>query len=283
MKFLYVTDLHGDKNKYEKALSLANEADIKLIVNGGDLFPKLGHRHEKQPEFIKYYLRDYFQRLQDNKITYLTILGNDDLMILDQLFLDVCSEYENVHYIAGSKVTIDGYEFIGMDNILDHPFGCKDRVVTEKDYVPQRQLSPVAGISNEYDYDRIFNWLEYSTTELPHMCDILEKLPKPEKPAKSIYVTHMPPARLKLGQLRYQDLDIGSVDIYEFFKQTQPLLTLHGHIHESPDTETGKWINQIGNTTCVQTGQTELNDPEMVYAMIDLENQSYHREVITVK
>ena len=28
-----------------------------------------------------------------------------------------------------------------MNQILDHPFGCKDRVVTETDYIPQRQLS----------------------------------------------------------------------------------------------------------------------------------------------
>ena len=33
---------------------------------------------------------------------------------------------------------------------------------------------------------------------------------------------HMPPAGLRLGQLRYQDLDIGSVDIYEFLKETLP-------------------------------------------------------------
>lgn len=45
---------------------------------------------------------------------------------------------------------INGFEFIGMNFILDHPFGCKDRVITEKDYVPQRQLSAVAGISNEF-------------------------------------------------------------------------------------------------------------------------------------
>ncbi|EKC44793.1 metallophosphoesterase, partial [human gut metagenome] len=133
------------------------------------------------------------------------------------------------------------YEFIGMNQILDHPFGCKDRVVTETDYIPQRQLSFFAGISNEYGYDRIFDWLEYSKTELPLMCGILKELPEPESPKKTVYVMHMPPAGLRLGQLLYQDLDIGSVDIYEFLKAKQPLLSLHGHIHESPDTEKGSW------------------------------------------
>ena len=137
-------------------------------------------------------------------------------------------------------------------------------------------------ISNAIDYDRIYNWLEYSRTELPHMCDVLKKLPLPDDRQKAVYVMHMPPAGLRLGQLRYQDLDIGSVDIYEFLKEKQPLLSLHGHIHESPDTEKGKWINQIHQTTCIQTGQTELNDKYMVYAEIDLQEKKYERKVISV-
>ena len=94
---------------------------------------------------------------------------------------------------------------------------------------------------------------------------------------------HMPPAGLRLGQLLYQDLDIGSVDIYDFLKERQPLLSLHGHIHESPDTEKGKWINQILDTTCIQTGQTELNDNKMVYAELDLQSREYSRKIITVQ
>ena len=65
-------------------------------------------------------------------------------------------------------------------------------------------------------------------------------------------------------------------------KEKQPLLSLHGHIHESPDTEKGKWINQIHQTTCIQTGQTELNDKYMVYAEIDLQEKKYERKVISV-
>ena len=283
MKILYVTDLHGDKSKYRKSLDIAVEKNIGVIVNGGDMLPKLGERHLEQPIFINEFLRDYFSELERYGITYLAMLGNDDLLSVDGLFDTVCGEYENVHNIAGKKVRIGGYEFIGMNHILDHPFGCKDRVVTETHYIPQRQLSPVAGISNEYGYDRIYNWLEYSRTELPYMCDILNDLPEPENPQQTVYVMHMPPAGLRLGQLLYQDLDIGSVDIYEFLKERQPLLSLHGHIHESPDTQKGRWINQIRSTACIQTGQTELHDNDMVYAEIDLQSREYSRKVINVK
>ena len=283
MKILYVTDLHGDKNKYRKSLDIAVEKNIGVIVNGGDMLPKLGERHLEQPIFINEFLRGYFSELERHGITYLAMLGNDDLLSVDGLFDTVCGEYENVHNIAGKKVRIGGYEFIGMNHILDHPFGCKDRVVTETHYIPQRQLSPVAGISNEYGYDRIYNWLEYARTELPYMCDILNDLPEPENLQQTVYVMHMPPAGLRLGQLLYQDLDIGSVDIYEFLKERQPLLSLHGHIHESPDTQKGRWINQIRSTACIQTGQTELHDNDMVYAEIDLQSREYSRKVINVK
>lgn len=150
-------------------------------------------------------------------------------------------------------------------------------------FVPESQLSRVAGISNEYGYDRIYNWLEYAKTALPYMCDILDALPESENPQQIVYVMHMPPAGLRLGQLLYQDLDIGSVDICRFLEERQPLLSLHGHIHESPDTQKGRWINQICGTVCIQTGQTELHDCDMVYAEIDLQSREYSRKVINVK
>lgn len=283
MKALYVTDLHGDKDKYRKSLDIAVKRGISVIINGGDMLSKLGERHIEQPMFIRGFLKDYFSILKNHNITYLTMLGNDDLLWVDELFETVCGEFENVHNIADKKVCIGKYEFIGMNHILDHPFGCKDRVVMETHYIPQRQLSYVAGISNEYGYDKIFNWLEYSRTELPYMSDILKTLPEPENPKQTVYVMHMPPAGLRLGQLLYQDLDIGSVDIYDFLKEKQPLLSLHGHIHESPDTEKGKWINQIIRTTCIQPGQTELGDSDMVYVELDLQKQEFLRKIANVR
>ena len=166
MKILYVTDLHGDKKKYRKILDVAIEKEIKVIVNGGDMLPKQCDRHSEQSFFINGFLDEYFEELKKQDITYLAMLGNDDLLAADEMFDNLCDRFENVCNIAGRKFSVNGYEFIGMNYILDHPFGCKDRVVTETHYIPQRQLSPVAGISNAVDYDRIYNWLEYSRTEL---------------------------------------------------------------------------------------------------------------------
>ena len=117
MKILYVTDLHGDKNKYRKSLEIAMKQEIRVIVNGGDMLPKLGERHTEQPLFIKGFLSNYFSTLQEHNITYLNMLGNDDLLSVDNLFAQTCGGFANVHNIAGKKIRIDEYEFIGMNQI----------------------------------------------------------------------------------------------------------------------------------------------------------------------
>lgn len=88
MKILYVTDLHGDKNKYRKSLEIAMKQEIRVIVNGGDMLPKLGERHTEQPLFIKGFLSNYFSILQEHNITYLNMLGNDRFAYLWIIFLN---------------------------------------------------------------------------------------------------------------------------------------------------------------------------------------------------
>ena len=59
---------------------------------------------------------------------------------------------------------------------------------------------------------------------------------------------------------------------YSFFMKYQPKLSLHGHIHESPDV-TGRWYAKLGRTICIQPGQ--LN--EFTYVTIDLSTMKFDR------
>ena len=79
--------------------------------------------------FINGFLDEYFEELKKQDITYLAMLGNDDLLAADEMFDNLCDRFENVCNIAGRKFSVNGYEFIGMNYILDHPFGCKDRLL----------------------------------------------------------------------------------------------------------------------------------------------------------
>ena len=45
-------------------------------------------------------------------ITYLAMLGNDDLLAADEMFDNLCDRFENVSNIAGRKFSVNGYEYL---------------------------------------------------------------------------------------------------------------------------------------------------------------------------
>jgi len=74
--------------------------------------------------------------------------------------------------------------------------------------------------------------------------------------ARAIVVTHAPPAGTGLGILGglLRGQDVGSEAVRRWILRAQPLLTLHGHIHESPGVS-GVHTAAIGRTVCHQPGQ----------------------------
>jgi len=89
--------------------------------------------------------------------------------------------------------------------------------------------------------------------------------------AKSVYVLHMPPYRLGLDKCSY-GAEVGSKAIFNFLNKYQPKLSLHGHIHESPEV-TGRWYAELGRTICIQPGQLD----EFTYVTIDLSTMKFNR------
>ena len=46
------------------------------------------------------------------------------------------------------------------------------------------------------------------------------------------------------------DVHVGSIAVKKFILKRQPLITLHGHVHESARI-TGTWIERLGKTTAI--------------------------------
>ncbi len=109
----------------------------------------------------------------------------------------------------------------------------------------------------------------------PTIEDELQSLPEPTNNNKAIYVIHMPPAFVGLD-VCWSGEKVGSEAIYQFIKNNQPLLTLHGHIHES-FAKTGIWKARIGETISIQSGQ--LNSAEITYVVVDLDEMHVERLV----
>lgn len=267
MRFIYACDIHGDEYKYMCLLEQAIKNNIKYLVLGGDLLPKeCGDRFNEQKIFIEEYLNNYFEVLNKNDIKCICILGNDDLEILDKNFKDICRKHENVFNIDQKKANFEDVTFIGLSKVLDHPFGCKDRVVIEKGLDMPFQLSSIIYVDKCQNMLSIEEWREYRK-HIEKMEDILERLPKVKKGNKAIYVFHNPPFGIGLD-VCVDKRQVGSKAITSFLEKSNAYMSLHGHIHESYRV-TGIWKNELIGTTCIQTGQTERHSKDMFYAIVD--------------
>ena len=272
MKIIFVTDLHGSRAKYKHVFEAAKRHAAAAVVNGGDMLTLEGDLHRSQKKFIEGFLDPYFAGYQKAGIYHLGYLGNDDLGILDSCFDQVCSKYSHVVNLAQRGFELGQFEFIGMNWVADYPFQLKDRCRKDrKDYVFQRQFGPGL-LSKERGFRQLEDWSSYATT-LPTIEDELEALPEPRDPDKAIYVMHMPPARVGLDVCQSGD-EVGSLAVCRFIEKKQPLLTLHGHIHESPS-RSGKWKAEMGKTICVQPGQASYG--VVTYVLIDLDGMKLER------
>ena len=63
------------------------------------------------------------------------------------------------------------------------------------------------------------------------------------------------------------DVHVGSIAVRRFIEERQPLVTLHGHIHESTRL-TGSWRDTIGRTHLFSAAHDE---PELSLVRIDLD------------
>jgi Icc-related predicted phosphoesterase len=95
--------------------------------------------------------------------------------------------------------------------------------------------------------------------------------------SQAIFLFHAPPYKTKIDRAALDDkkidhvpLDphVGSIAIQRFIKDRQPLLTLHGHIHESAKL-TGSWRDRMGKTHMFSAAH---DGPELALIRFDPEN-----------
>lgn len=277
MKILYATDIHGNHSKYRKLLEIAQQEKVYAMVFGGDMLPKTGgDLLSSQKRFLQEWFGPWMMEVANSGIHLLVMPGNDDLIALDEEFDQLCQKHALIHNITRRLVTLDGYEFIGMDLVCDYPFRLKDRCRLDyKDVLICHQFG--TGItSHSGKLEEIADWPTY-VMNLPTMRQELDALPKPIDYRRTVYVIHQPPLGLGLDVLN-DGRCVGSRSVTEFLSRA-PLLTLHGHIHESPDCSgTWRWHAKIIDTYIAQPGQRK----ELVYLLIDLESMNLRRTVSRV-
>jgi Icc-related predicted phosphoesterase len=264
--------LHGNTWKYKLLVRELVKVNPDVVINVGDMLPNDNNLH-RQKEYIENQLNEHFKILNYAKIYYLCFPGNDDLKAFDGLFEQTCNKYPYIKYLAQKKVKIGDYEYIGFNLVPNFPFALKDRCRKDDKKFKIGHKSKDAFFSTENGFDKIPDWKKHIET-LPTIEEELENLEKPQDMSKTIYIMHAPPANLGLD-VTLTSMQVGSQAIYRFIKKYQPKLTLHGHIHESPDM-TGIWKANLGKTLCIQPGQYD-HMGDFVYAIIDLKTMECER------
>jgi Icc-related predicted phosphoesterase len=104
----------------------------------------------------------------------------------------------------------------------------------------------------------------------------LEALAGGDDVSRAVFLFHAPPYRSALDRAALDgrtvdhapvDVHVGSIAVRRFIEARQPLVTLHGHVHESARL-TGAWQERIGRTVCLSAAH---DGPELALVRFDLE------------
>ena len=303
-RILYASDFHGSEAFFRKFLSAAMQYQANVLITGGDLtgkamipivhqgggayhgylfgreerpstpeelekfkqtisnvgfYPivlepdeaaeleadntKMGLRFEQEMcDRIRDWLVLYRQILSPKGIPLYFLPGNDDLFSID----DVIAEFEpdGVHNPDGNHFWIDEYhELVGLSNANVTPWHCNRDI--EEDELQKKLDALVAML---------------------------------EKPHQAVMDLHVPPYDSGIdvcpeldenmqiiargGQVMMKP--VGSTAVRKMIEEVQPLLTLHGHIHEAAG------YRRIGQTLAINAG-SEYAEGIMKAAIINLE------------
>jgi Icc-related predicted phosphoesterase len=269
----FVSDLHGRIDRYQKLFSITSEEKPAAIFLGGDLLPHHWSEALADGDFIEKVIVPGFDSLRDKlgaaAPQVFVILGNDDDRVSESAFIegDEAGRWSYAHERWGS---LDSRSVFGYAYVPPTPFLLKDweRYDVSR-FTDAGCVSPERGQRTvPVDPDEIrFGTIAADLARLTEDRDL----------DNTICLFHSPPYRTDLDRAELDgrtidhaplDVHVGSIAIQRFIEDRQPLLTLHGHIHEAPRL-TGTWRQKIGRTHAFTAAH---DGPELALVRFDLDD-----------
>jgi Icc-related predicted phosphoesterase len=256
MRVVYTSDLHGNRAQYSQLLHLAAEQGAQAIVLGGDLLPndpEPARGMLLQREFVRAFFAPWLQRIRTEfrALTVYALPGNEDWASTTDLLVDL-AEARLFYPLHQRAWPLNGSTWLAGSSLVPiTPFAPKDWDRLEG-IGPEPPWPAGGGLRSAYGLLRPITLADLQA--LPTLVDELASLAAQSEPARTIYVLHCPPYGTTLDRLE-DGRSVGSRAVRAFIERYQPPLTLHGHIHESP-LVSGSFVDRIGQTLCVNPGQT---------------------------
>ncbi|MBW2733835.1 MAG: metallophosphoesterase [Deltaproteobacteria bacterium] len=269
MNFFFASDLHGRRNRYDALCAAIRAEQPNVVLLGGDLFAgAFGGAFINDD--LRPRLTSLAADLGPNYPRVLLIFGNDDprsmLPAIEPLqALGLC---EHIHdqVVQLDDTTLCGYAFTPPS-----PFQLKDW----ERYDVSRYVDPgcVAPQDGRHSVTRPAADLAFGTIA----ADLQGLRARLGRMERAIMLFHGPPYKGNLDRAALDgkmvdhvplDVHVGSIAIARFIEEHQPLLTLHGHIHESVRL-TGSWQERRGGTFCFGGAH---DGPELALVRFDSAN-----------
>jgi Icc-related predicted phosphoesterase len=302
-RILYGSDFHGSEAVYRKFLASGVQYKVNALMVGGDVTGKAmvpvihqgggkyrGHLFGADKVASTPSELEALKKAISNVGFYPIVLEQDEAAELEgdpakmgaRFEQEMCSRVRDWMKLAEEKLTpqhITLYFMAGNDDLYSI-----DKVVAEFEHIRNPDMAcfdlegeyQVVGLSNA----NMTPWRCARDIEEPELAAKLDQLvammPRPER---TVAVIHVPPINSGLDTCPDLDKNLkiitqggqvvmksaGSPAVRAFIEKVQPLLTLHGHIHESPG------HTRIGRTLMINAG-SEYAEGIMKAAIINLED-----------
>ena len=242
---------------------------------GGDLLPHPYDHNATVPadRFVADYIGLRLESLRRAMGTryprFFAILGNDDPGVESP----ACQALDDAglwSYLHGRTAELAGHRVFGYACVPPTPFLLKDweRYDVSR-YVPHGCVSPEEGHRSVPVDPHV---IRFATIQ-----DDLETLVGDTPTENALFLFHTPPHETALDRAGLDgrsvdgvplDLNVGSIAVRRFIERRQPLVTMHGHIHESARI-TGRWRDRIGRTHMFSAAH---DGPELALVRFDLDD-----------
>ncbi len=271
MNCLFVSDLHGNFNKFATLFEQVVRLRPEAVFIGGDFMPSRffggnGSQSDFWDTFLLPELEDLRRVMKGDCPRIFIIMGNDDERAAEHNL--VAAERAGVlEYVHAKQAKLGEFAIYGYACVPPTPFHLKDW----ERYDISRYVDPgcVAPEDGGFSFPIDPHELIHSTIKKD-----LERLAANDNSENAIFLFHSPPYNTLLDEADLIDaqfdgvpLDrhIGSIAIRKFIEDRQPLITLHGHVHESARLS-GSWRETIGRT-CLFTAAHD--GPELALVQFD--------------
>lgn len=282
----FAADLHGHLDRYRRLAERIEAERPSAVFLGGDLLPHLASREagSARGHFVEDVLQPLFLAVREHLAgaapEVFLIFGNDDPRSEEEAAM--AGERAGAWTYAHNRhVGWAGFDLYGYSCVPPTPFLLKDwerydvsRHVDPGAVSPEEGVRTVAVAPHEIRHATIQRDLDALTAG----ADL----------GRAIVLFHTPPHRTALDRAALDgrridhvplNVHVGSIAVRRFIEERQPLITLHGHIHESARL-TGAWQERLGRTLAMSAAH---DGPELALVRFDPEDPTAAtRELIGV-